>query len=286
MMINPTESPETIARQMYRYDQPARHRVPSVDQVTEETFKTYYELGYVAIDNVFSEDEIAAAQQEITDVISGKIVGPRVQFFRNRGELTDGIDQLTPEEKERQVRKLHKFVEFCPGLHHLCYHPKVLSLLERILGEPARLCEDQGLLKPASKDAGIEKPWHQDMAYNNFAFTQMVVGVWVALDEALPENGCMHVIPGSHSNGPVPHYVVRDWQLCDAAIQVARDEVVALKPGGILVFTGLLHHGTPPNISDKRRRALQFHYAPQSAKKMTAQEYKLFFTNEMTKAEC
>jgi phytanoyl-CoA hydroxylase len=36
---------------------------------------------------------------------------------------------------------------------------------------------------------------------------------------------------------------------------------VPLKPGGVLFFSGLLHHGTPPNTSPLRRRALQFHYA-------------------------
>ncbi|MDF2722499.1 MAG: phytanoyl-CoA dioxygenase family protein, partial [Paenibacillus sp.] len=208
--------------------------------------------------------------------------------FRGRKEQQENADKTpqTAEELEYSVRKLHKFIDTCPALHHICYHPKILSILERIFGEPPRFGEDQALLKPPSPDAGIEKPWHQDMAYSNFSYTKMVAGVWVALDEATAENGCMHVIPRSHMNGPVPHYAVRDWQLCDTVVDVHKDEMVPLKPGGLMIFSGLLHHGTPPNLSNQRRRALQFHYAPESAKKMTSEEYKIVFTNEMTKAEC
>jgi phytanoyl-CoA hydroxylase len=162
----------------------------------------------------------------------------------------------------------------------------VLSLLARIFAEQPKFLEDQALLKPPSKQSGIEKPWHQDMAYSSFAYTKMVCGVWVALDEATLDNGCMHVIPRSHRNGPVPHYAVRDWQLCDADVDVGSDETVPLKPGGMLFFCGLLHHGTPPNLSNQRRRALQFHYGTDSAVKMTPEEYKMVFTNRMTKAEC
>ena len=54
------------------------------------------------------------------------------------------------------------------------------------------------LLKPPR---GREKPWHQDHAYFNLPLDTPIVGVWIALDEATPENGCMHVIPGSHREG-------------------------------------------------------------------------------------
>ena len=35
---------------------------------------------------------------------------------------------------------------------------------------------------------------------------------------------------------------------------------VSLRPGDALLFDGDLLHGTPPNDSRRRRRALQFHY--------------------------
>lgn len=285
-MIKPTANPQDITDKLYRFDQLAAHRVARPEDLGEDAVRTYRELGYVAIENVLTPAEVAAAIQDIQDVIHGRITGPKIQWFVNRTGYETDHGAKTPEERELTVRKLHKFVEHCPALHHICYHPSILAVLEKVFGEAPRFCEDQALLKPPSPDAGIEKPWHQDMAYGNFAYTKMVAGVWIALDEAGLDNGCMHLIPRSHRSGPVPHYAVRDWQLCDMDVDVQRDEAVPLKPGGILVFSGLLHHGTPPNLSNRRRRALQFHYAPESAVKMTPDQYKAVFTNEMTKAEC
>ncbi|MDF2671391.1 MAG: phytanoyl-CoA dioxygenase family protein, partial [Paenibacillus sp.] len=122
--------------------------------------------------------------------------------------------------------------------------------------------------------------------YGNLSQTKMVCGVWIALDEARLDNGCMHVIPGTHLEGAVPHFAVRDWQICDSQVEVARDVVVPLKPGGALFFAGMLHHGTPPNLSEYRRRALQFHYCPESSEKMTPKQFKEVFTSEMSDAEC
>jgi len=119
------------------------------------------------------------------------------------------------------------------------------------------------LIKPP--DGGSEKPWHQDKAYFDVALDAPVVGVWIALDEATAENGCMHVVPGSHRGGPVVHFDRRDWQICDTDVQVDEDVMVPLAPGGALLFDGLVHHGTPPNRSEARRRALQFHYTAADA---------------------
>ena len=58
-----------------------------------------------------------------------------------------------------------------------------------------------------------------------------VLGVWIALDPATVENGCMQIAPGSHRAGPAPHYHVRDCQLVDQASRAARAEVVPLGPG-------------------------------------------------------
>ncbi|MNV91690.1 Phytanoyl-CoA dioxygenase (PhyH) [compost metagenome] len=124
------------------------------------------------------------------------------------------------------------------------------------------------------------------MAYGPLAYNKPVIGVWIALDDAELDNGCMHVIPGSHAEGATPHYAVRDWQICDTHIPVERDVAIPLKSGGLMFFHGLIKHGTPYNLSPKRRRALQFHYVGASAEKLTGKEYKRIFTNEMTNAEC
>ena len=88
-------------------------------------------------------------------------------------------------------------------------HPKLARVLEKILGEAPAMFQDMALIKPPR--IGREKPWHQDHAYFDFPMGTRVVGVWIALDEATVENGCMRMLAGGHHDGPRLHFQRRDW---------------------------------------------------------------------------
>ena len=124
------------------------------------------------------------------------------------------------------------------------------------------------------------------MAYFNLPLDTTVVGVWIALDEATPENGCMMVIPGSHKQGAALHFQKRDWQICDTDVYNDGAVAVPLMPGSLLFFHGLIHHGTPANRSDKRRRALQFHYRAKSVQPTSEADRLAIFGSEGTDVTC
>ncbi|WP_309120918.1 phytanoyl-CoA dioxygenase family protein [Paenibacillus sp.] len=271
-------SARRVADALYRFDSIAGDRLPALEAWGDDVVRRFWEQGYLVVENVLSEDEVRDASGAIDDILSGASQGSKIQFVKPRGELH------TMDDIIRAARKIYDYAEHEPRLRSIVLHAKLLAALERLFGEAPKPVQDQALLKPPS--GGAEKPWHQDMAYGPLAYDKSVVGVWIALDPAELDNGCMHIIPYSHREGGAPHYAVRDWQLCDASVRVDRDVAVPLAPGGALFFSGLLHHGTPPNFSSKRRRALQIHYAPESARKLSPQEYKRMFTNEMTGAEC
>lgn len=272
------EEAKQIAAKLYRYDQLAGGRVANLKDIGEQELQFYKQEGYLIVEQLLTEDEIGIAQKEISDIIIGQIKGPLIQY------VSKAKEDWTAEEREAAIRKINNYGEYAQGLGKITKHEGMLSLLERLLGEKAESIINQALLKPPF--GGGEKPWHQDMAYGNQQYTKQTITVWIALDEADKDNGCMHIIPRSHQYGGVPHYQVRDWQICDTAVDTLRDRIVPLKPGGALLFSGLLHHGTPANLSPKRRRALQLRYAPSSAKLMDKEQYKLVFTNEMTELEC
>lgn len=274
----PALSAADIARKLYRYDRTPTSSIPALDQIGEQELKQYQEQGYLVIDKVLNEHEVNQSIDALLDIIHTRTVGVKVQFTKKQDPT------WSEEERELAVRKVYDYVGHEERLHRIAHHPAILQAMQLLLNEKPMLAQDQALLKPPF--GGGEKPWHQDMAYGPLAYETQVIGIWIALDDAGLDNGCMHIIPRSHREGPVPHYAVRDWQLCDTSVHVERDVAVPLKPGGALIFSGLLHHGTPPNESSRRRRALQFHYAPESAAKLNPKEYKRMFTNALTKAEC
>ena len=251
------------------------------DEVDAAAVGQFFEQGYLAFEAGFTKQEIDDAVAGLMDCVAGKKKG----FDLNVEAGVKDWDKIKrPDARLRRVRKLNQFVGSDERLHHLCYHPKLLAVLTRLMGEEPAMYANQALLKPPR--IGSEKPWHQDMAYFKFGPETLVVGAWVALDPATPENGCMHLVPGSHKLGPAPHFRLRDWQLCDRDVDVPHCLAAPLQPGGVLLFHGLLHHGTPPNQSPQTRRALQFHYNPASAPMISQEERMAIWGAEALGAEC
>lgn len=263
--------------------------LPSLDAVTDHHIHHVYpSQGFLAIENVFTPDEVEAAKQGMRDLAMGRIEGfDGIQF---EASVADKLDQLAAEQRLDGIRKLMRFCAWEPRLNHLAEHPGLLDLLRRLMGgKDPHMFQDMGLSKPPR--IGREKPWHQDCAYFPLAPGTPVVGVWIALDEANLDNGCMRVLAGGNHVGPVHHWKRRDWQICDTDIHKLHDKdhpvlAVPLKPGGLMCFSGMLPHGTPHNNSGQRRRAVQYHYHPVDATHITQEQRLEIYGTEGKNVEC
>ncbi|MCA1597043.1 MAG: phytanoyl-CoA dioxygenase family protein, partial [Chloroflexi bacterium] len=224
---------------------------------------------------------VVAAVQAMNDLIDGR--DPAYSGILFEAIAADRPEDLSPTARRMTVRKLMSFVKHDAFLHSLALHPALLAVVRRMIGSEPELFQDMALLKPPG---GREKPWHQDKAYFDFPVDTPVVGVWIALDEATVENGCMHVFPRSHREGPQIHFQRRDWQICDSAVIGRSCTAVPLPPGGCLFFDGLLAHGTPRNLTDQRRQALQFHYAPADRGEVSTADRMAVFGSEGRDVSC
>jgi phytanoyl-CoA hydroxylase len=242
----------------------------------------YHRDGFLAMENLLAPEEVVAAKQALADLLHGRV--PGFDGLQPEPEMKDRWAEMTPDERAGAARKLWLFAAHEPRLGALTRHPALHRILERLIGEPCRLIQDMALLKPPL--IGSEKPWHQDMAYFGWSPPERIVGVWIALDPATAENGCMQVIPGTHRAGPVPHVHDRDCQIPDERVAADRAVLVPLPPGGALFFTSLLHHGTPPNDSPHRRWAAQFHYAGESVVAIDRRQHAALFFEDDRYAGC
>jgi len=269
------------APELYRYDQVVSG-VETLADVTDQQVARYHGQGFLVVHRAFAPGVVRDALAGLLDLVDGHVPGFRGIQFEARGK------ELAPsapaEVQQDYVRKLWMFCAHEPRLRAVAEDPALLAVVSRLMDATPAMFQDQALLKPPL--GGREKPWHQDNAYFNMPADTPVVGVWIALDPATAENGCMHVIPGTHRDGPVVHFSRRDWQICDTDVATARDVVVPLEPGGCLLFHGLIHHGTPSNRSTLRRRALQFHYKPAGTRSTTSDERTAVFGSEGKDVTC
>ena len=237
--------------------------------VKDADIETFHMLGFMVIHNAIDRAAIRAGRAGIRDLILRR----DLDNIMVESAVGERFERLTDEARLDSVRKMMPITDYDDRLKSLSEQPELTALLERIMGEPPALSQDMAMLKPPR--IGREKPWHQDMAYFDYPSDTMIVGAWIALDESLPENGCMMVIPGSHHEGPMLHWARRDWQICDSDVQLGKIAALPLPPGGCLLFHCLLHHGTPPSRSQRRRWALQFHYRPRSARPLPNSDLRL-----------
>ena len=89
-------------------------------------------------------------------------------------------------------------------------------------------------------------------------------GIWLAIDDADEENGCLWVVPETH-NGQIYDHVEPAGEYNQnefREVLEARDmeEVpVPLKSGSALFFDGRLLHRSGPNLSDRDRACYVIH---------------------------
>ena len=98
----------------------------------------------------------------------------------------------------------------------------------------------------------------------NLPLDTRIVGLWIALDEVTPANGCMYLLPGRHREGPKVHFKRRDWQICDDQLAGRRRVAAPMRAGDALLFDAKLPHGMPTNRTDQTRWAVQLHFVPRS----------------------
>ena len=90
--------------------------------------------------------------------------------------------------------------------------------------------------------------------------------VWLALDRADRENGCMQVIPGTHHNG-FSDYVAVDKNENTFGTEIRADLIdeskavyFELDPGYCSLHDGRIIHGAEANTSPRRRAGYTMRY--------------------------
>jgi ectoine hydroxylase-related dioxygenase (phytanoyl-CoA dioxygenase family) len=145
---------------------------------------------------------------------------------------------------------------------------RLLDIAEKFIGPDIALFASAYISKPPRD--GRPVLWHQDGSYWPLE-PMKVISLWLAVDDATPENGCMRVIPRSHRAELKPLIARTDVpNVLNSAIAGAVDDRAAvdviLKLGDVSVHHPNIVHGSDANTSDKRRCGLTIRYIPTSTR--------------------
>jgi hypothetical protein len=141
----------------------------------------------------------------------------------------------------------------------------ILDIVEQIIGPDIVMWGSQVFSKPAGD--GMAIPWHQDGQYWPMRPLANVT-VWIAVDPATVENGCLRVIPGTHDKRLMPHHednaegFVLNQGLDASAFDERKAVDIELEAGQISLHHAMIAHGSNANRSPRRRCGYAIRYMP------------------------
>tara|TARA_B100000029_G_scaffold516827_3_gene635511 strand:- start:12769 stop:13536 length:768 start_codon:yes stop_codon:yes gene_type:complete len=222
--------------------------------LTGDQVVNFDQNGYFIIREFFEECQVQKIRQEITKIVASY---PDVSEELVQIEPAVRKGRIKPDNVELGVRKLFRMTLHNKLFHSLAFHSKMVKIATELLGPDVALFQSMLLMKPPK--FGGRKVWHQDNAYFRLD-PNHIFGFWIALDDADIDNGCMHLIPGSHVDGIQKHTGSSDEYGLSTLPQMKNVVPCVMKTGDALIFHGETYHYTPPNTTERRRRALQYHY--------------------------
>ena len=148
-------------------------------------------------------------------------------------------------------------------------NPRIVACVKDVLGENVIGWGSHFFCKMPGDGKAVA--WHQDSSYWPLTPTKAVT-VWLAIDDADPENANMRFVKGSHHFGHLTyressaeeHNVLN--QSVDNAEQYGEVVDNPLKAGEASIHSDLLLHGSEANNSTRRRCALTLRYAAADVK--------------------
>ena len=157
-------------------------------------------------------------------------------------------------------------------LNELIRNPRILDPVEGILG-PNILCWGSGFFIKNARDPA-RVTWHQDSTYWGLSKPD-VVTAWVAFTPSTTANGCMRVVPGTHTLQQLPHHetfaadnLLSRGQEIAVDVDESRAIDIVLSPGQMSLHHVLLVHGSEPNSSALRRIGFAIRYVPTYVKQL------------------
>jgi non-heme Fe2+,alpha-ketoglutarate-dependent halogenase len=201
-------------------------------------------------------------------------LGPfRVLDAADAERVRRGFDALEAVEGRERCRigLLDRHFDV-PFVRELATDPAILDAVELAIGPDILLLATHFFCKYPEPPDGAEPArfvaWHQDVTYWGLE-PPLAVTAWYAVDRSDVGNGCMRVIPGTHtairehgSAERAGNLLSINQEVPVSAEEEARAVDLEVDPGCATLHHGMLIHGSNPNLGHSRRCGLTLRYVP------------------------
>ncbi|MBI1338003.1 MAG: phytanoyl-CoA dioxygenase [Phycisphaera sp.] len=235
-----------------------------MDRLTEQQWAQYERDGFIKLGKLLSDVELAAMQKRIDDIMLGEADTNYDRMLMQLDSETGTYEDAGRQSRGHKGRTLGyrkiQDLEFDPMFLAFMQRPIFKHICDHEYGPdtPIDCFRAMFMNKPAHK--GTFLPWHQDR------WTALdrdpLVTIWLALDPATIQNGCVQLIPGTHHSLINPSHNSGFLTKEQAAEHCTDDKRVylELKAGEVALLHNWTLHGSDVNRSSQSRRAFSVCY--------------------------
>jgi len=223
--------------------------------VTQEQIDFYRENGFIVLHDFLTPEELETWREAVDGAVRRR--GERRQLHHKdnkyKGTYYDYIF----------VQRVNLWMD-SPEVRRLILDPRLGKLAAELAGvDGMRIWHDQALIKqPWANPTG----WHLDNPKWSYS-SRDTLSIWVALDDATLQNGCLYFLPGSHKTADYDDVQIGEnigdifrvypqWQETMSA-------PAEMKAGSCSFHNGLIAHGAGANMTPGWRRAMTCGFMPE-----------------------
>lgn len=250
--------PAMPSSDLSRVHQPASQLFPrcSGDQaagfrLSAEQIASFHEHGYLSGLDVLDAGQVEVLRTELEEFFKPGHEGQEYWYEYHTNESDDPGQVLFHALGAWRLR---------PGFHDLLWNPALTIPASQLLEGSVRFWHDQLFCKPPRQGGGVA--WHQDYSYWTRTRPMQHLTIWIGLDDAGVDNGCLQYIPGSHRWDLLPItglagdmdairkvLAPEQWEALQSPVPIE------LRAGQATLHHPLMVHGSTGNHSDRPRRA-------------------------------
>ncbi len=240
-----------------------------VSELRWDQISQYRANGFLVVRDFLTPQELEEWGAALEEALARRGNSPLPKNVNN--PINEGARESSVEDRGREyygnvfTQRINLWMDN-PRMKRLILDPRIGKLACDLEGLDAiRVWHDQTLIKPPW---GNPTAWHLDNPYWSF-YSEQAISIWVALDDATLENGCLWFIPGSHKKRNFENVGIGinmgdlfrlhpDWAKQRAVPAV-------MKAGDCSFHNGLTAHAAGANMTPYPRRAMTCAFMPDGA---------------------
>jgi ectoine hydroxylase-related dioxygenase (phytanoyl-CoA dioxygenase family) len=228
-------------------------------ELTLQAIAQYQDDGFLVIEDFLSPEELAIWRTALDEAVE-KRKGNKLPDRKEVYGKGDDADKSYYDNVFDQLINLWKDNE---KIKEIMFDERLGKMAAQLSGaEGIRIWHDQALIK---KPWANPTSWHLDTPYWSFS-DRRALSIWVALDDATYENGCLFFIPGSYRQTTFenPGIGKNMGAIFTTYPELKGNKSVAapMKAGSCSFHNGLTIHGAHANMTPGYRRAMTCAYMP------------------------